>query len=196
VNALTNQQATREAVKTALDNLVAQTTRADTVMVSLSGHGWRTDERTFYFATHEVNRNNIAATALPWREVTERLTQLSQKSKRVIVLLDACHSGSAASNEELVKAILNANAGVMVFASSKGSEVSLENAEWGHGAFTKALLEGISGKAADDNEKSVTLWDFASYVRRRVKQLTEGTQNPQVPFLQDFDTDAAIVQNP
>lgn len=193
VTALVNEQATREAVKTALDSLIARATRDDTVMLLLSGHGWRGDERNFYFATHEVNRNDVANTALPWPEVLSRLTQLSQKSKRVIVLLDACHSGSAATNEELVKAVLGANAGVMVFASSRGSEVSLELPEQGHGAFTKALLEAIDGQAAATGQKGISLLDFEVYVRRRVRQLTEDTQHPQVPFLQDFDTDAPII---
>ena len=196
VTALTNEQATRAAVKAALDKLITQTTRDDTVILLLSGHGWRSDERSFYFATHEVNRNAVANTALPWNDVTDRLIRLSQKGKRVIVLLDACHSGSAATNEELVKAILGANAGVMVLASSKGSEVSLENEDWRHGAFTKALLEAIEGKAVLEGGKSISLFDFESYVRRRVKALTEDQQHPQVPFLQDFDTDAAIVGKP
>jgi WD40 repeat protein len=195
VTSLTNEKATREQVLAALDRLIAQTTRTDTVVVFLSGHGWRSDERTFYFATHEVNRNQVADTALPWRDVVQRLTRLSEKSRRVLVLLDACHSGSATSNEALVQAMLHANAGVMVLASSKGSEVSLEKAELQHGAFTQALLEGLSGRAAAENEASVTLWDFATYVKRRVKELTSGTQNP-VPFLQDFDTDAVVAMRP
>lgn len=61
----------------------------------------------------------------------------------------------------------------MILASSKGSEVSLEDAEWGHGAFTQALIEAIDGKAAGDDGVVTTL-DFLSYVTRRVKQLTEG----------------------
>lgn len=188
---LTNEAATRDAVKAALDELVAKTSRHDTVLVSFSGHGWRSDERTFFFATHEIDTKNITQSALPWRDVVERLTKLSEKSKRVIVLLDACHSGSAANNEELTKAVLSANAGVLIFSSSRGSEVSLENAEWQHGAFTKALLEGA---ASTLEGQGVTLWDWISFTRKRVRELTEDRQHPQVPFLQDFDTDSPIFQ--
>jgi WD40 repeat protein len=193
---LTDEQAHRQSVTAALDRLAARATRADTVVLFFSGHGWRSDTRSFYFATHEVDRTRVAETALSWNEVVRRLQKLSEKTRRVLVLLDACHSGSAATNEELVKAVLTANAGVMVFSSSRGSEVSIESAELGHGAFTQALLEAVNGRAAPLQERSVTLWDFASYVRRRVKELTHGTQNPQVPFLQDFDTDAAICMRP
>jgi hypothetical protein len=192
-SAVTNEGATREGVQRALDDLIRKTTPKDTVVLLLSGHGWRNDDQSFYFATHEIDRRNPANTSLPWSTIVARLGQLSEKSKRVLVLLDACHSGSAATNEQLVRVVLSANAGVMVFASSKGSEVSLENSDWQHGAFTLALLEAIAGKGSAPNEKNLTLWDFASYVRRRVKELTADQQHPQVPFLQDFDTDAPIV---
>lgn len=192
VQVLTNADATCANVRKALDDLIARSTRTDTVILLFSGHGWRSDERTFYFATHEVSRQDVAGTALPWSDVVEKLTALSQRSRRVIVLLDACHSGSAATNEDLVSAILHGKAGVMVFSSSRGGEVSLESAEWAHGAFTRALLDAAQGKAAP-GEKSVTLWDFVTYVRHRVKELTQGAQNPQVPFLQDFDTDAPLI---
>jgi uncharacterized caspase-like protein len=35
----------------------------------------------------------------------------------------------------------------VTFASSQGRETSEESAAWGHGAFTKALIEGLAGKA-------------------------------------------------
>lgn len=192
VTSLTNEQATRQKVLAALDSLVAQATPVDTVLVFLSGHGMRNGEKTFFFATHEVDPASqaaIAQTALPWAEVLLRLARLSEKSRRVLVLLDACHSGSAATNEDLVTALIHARAGVMVLASSKGSELSREKEALGHGVFTYALLEGIRG--AGTSEATVTIWDFAHYVRRRVKELTGGEQNP-VPFLQDFDLDAPI----
>jgi hypothetical protein len=41
----------------------------------------------------------------------------------------------------------SAENGVVVFASSTGMQLSLERADWGNGAFTKALLEGLEGEA-------------------------------------------------
>lgn len=191
--ALVDEKATSAGIRAGLDSLVSRARKQDTVVVFLSGHGWRSDDRTFYFASHEVSRADIPKTALPWTDVVQRLRQLSEKSKRVVVLLDACHSGSAATNEDLVKALLSANAGVIVFASSKGSEVSLESPELEHGVFTKALLEALEGKAAPAGEKGITVLDFLSYVSRRVKALTTDMQHPHIPFLQDFETDATLV---
>ncbi len=196
IQTLIDEQAMSANVIAALEQLVAQSSRADTVLLSLSGHGWRDAKGVFYFATHEVNRNNVENTALRWDIVVQRLAQLAQKSRRVMVLLDACHSGSAATNDELVKAALGANTGVMFFASSKGSELSLENAEWGNGVFTKAVLEALQGRAKIEKEKSLSTLDFMAFVARRVKTLTGDRQHPNVPYLQDFDTDGAFISNP
>ena len=45
----------------------------------------------------------------------------------------------------------------MTFASSQGREVSLERDDWGNGAFTKALVEGLGeGKAAANGRGEIT----------------------------------------
>ncbi|MEJ0032444.1 MAG: hypothetical protein WDO15_19765 [Bacteroidota bacterium] len=41
--------------------------------------------------------------------------------------------------------------GVVIMAASTGKESSLESPEWGHGAFTLALLEGLGEGKADVN---------------------------------------------
>ncbi len=61
--------------------------------------------------------------------------------------------------------------------------MSLERPEWGHGAFTKALLEGFGtqkGKlmADYDQDRLVTVKEIDLYVTKRVKQLTGGKQKP------------------
>ena len=187
---LTNQQATHQRVLDALDTLAGQVTRADTAVVVFSGHGWRSPDKSFYFATHEIDPSmdeSIARTALQWSEVTEKLSRLSERSKHVVVLLDACHSGAqdeqTATTDDLIKALDHANAGVLVFGSSCQSERTWESAEWGHGAFTKAVLEAIDGKAG--NAGSITLGDFSDYVDRRVSELTQDQQHP-FPFVLDF----------
>lgn len=194
--ALTNEQATRANVRTALDKMVGECGKTDTVWLLLSGHGWRKNEHDFYFATSEVDRKDIEHTALPWNDVLERLKALSEKSRRVLVLLDACHSGSAASSDELVRALISGNAGVIVLASSGGSELSLELPAQRHGAFTQAVLEAIGGAAAPKNKKEVSLRKFISYVQDRVEDLTENAQHPHVPFMQDFDSNSAFVSKP
>ena len=70
-----------------------------------------------------------------------------------IILLDACHSGQsgydlleyasvkAVNLNNVIEELLNREPGVTVMTSSSGREYSYENPAWGHGAFTKAILE-------------------------------------------------------
>ena len=63
----------------------------------------------------------------------------------------------------------------VVLASSQGSESSFEKEEWGHGAFTLALLEGLQGKA-DPASPQVLFSDLYAYVVRRVREMMGTTQ--------------------
>jgi uncharacterized caspase-like protein len=108
---------------------------------------------------------------------------------QVLLLVDTCHAGNIAGpwkqqalidpDQFLRNAALN---NVIVMASSSGQQVSLERADWGHGAFTKALLEGLQGNAADANG-IVDLALLQRYVRQRVRTLTDGLQEPRIPRL-------------
>ena len=68
--------------------------------------------------------------------------------------------------------------GIVVFASSTGTQLSLEKDEWNNGAFAKALVEGMRGAAARPGLPVISISDLASYVTRRVGELTSGNQTP------------------
>jgi uncharacterized caspase-like protein len=55
----------------------------------------------------------------------------------------------------------------------------MERKEWGHGAFTKALLEGLETAAADFSRDGIIyLHELDTYITDRVKILTNGKQHP------------------
>lgn len=84
--------------------------------------------------------------------------------------------------ERLVERLMK-KSGVTVFCSSTGEEVSFEREDWGHGAFTLALLEGLKGEADRLPQDSyVTLAELQAFVSSRVSKLTEGRQNPRIPL--------------
>ena len=68
--------------------------------------------------------------------------------------------------------------GVVTFASSQGRETSEESAAWGHGAFTKALIEGLAGKADLLRDGTITVSEFDAFIANRMKALTDGRQHP------------------
>ena len=112
---------------------------------------------------------------------------------RVLVLLDACHSGAttmdgtaiAVDTDALRTGLAAAN--VTVLTSSKGSETSEERESWQHGAFTKALLDSFNDPAADINRNGlISTTGLATYLNRRVPTLTDGKQTPGMEVR--FDT--------
>jgi WD40 repeat protein len=201
---LTDAQATAAGVRGALFKLLETATERDTVAVFLSGHGLRLPDGEYYFATHEIDPASaarVSETALRWTALETALEGL--KARRVLLFLDACHSGGVfpglqASNERLAEALAK-RAGVLVFASSRGGEYSYELEAEKHGAFTAALLEALGqGKAnleiAGRRDDVITSAELLAYLSARVPQLTENRQNPTCPLVRDFGDAFPLLQ--
>ena len=102
---------------------------------------------------------------------------------KVILLADTCHSGDIAGARRdivsAIKSITNSGSGSIVFTATTGSGYSYERSSWGHGAFTKAILEGLGKLKADyDNDNTITIKEIDLYITNRVKKLTNGKQKP------------------
>ena len=61
--------------------------------------------------------------------------------------------------------------------SSTGQEVSFEDPQLGHGFFTQALAEGLSGQADSNKDGFVYLMELDNYLFERVKQLSNDHQH-------------------
>ena len=99
------------------------------------------------------------------------------KASRVVILLDVCHAGSFADSNlailEQAKKDLSDREGLVVISAvgPDGSALELPK-EFGHGAFTQALLDTIPKSGfpwRDANE-------FFPAVQSRVLELTQGMQ--------------------
>jgi len=111
--------------------------------------------------------------------------------------VDTCHSGGAGGKARgigtdivsIVNELSSAENGAIVFAASTGKEFALEDEKWGHGAFTKALLEGLGGKADLKGDGRITITSLDYFLSERVKELTNGSQHPTTtkpPSVPDF----------
>lgn len=115
---------------------------------------------------------------------------LNSLAGKAIFFVDSCHSGNALdtsktralgnTTDALVNELASAENGVVVFSSSTGKQLLQENPAWGNGAFTKTVVEGLSGKADYSKDKSgkITHKGLDLYVTERVKELTKGQQSP------------------
>lgn len=167
----------------ALEWLQHQATNRDVVVLFLAGHGIR-DSATgmYYFLPSDADLAAVKRTMLSQEDLRATLHSLPGK---VLVFLDTCYAGQMMRQERapldlerFVQDLVSADNGVVVFASSSGKQTAQESADWRNGVFTRAVVEGLSGKAALPGRGTITLSMLDLYVSERVKQLTGGVQTP------------------
>jgi|GEM_PF-934516 len=183
VRTLTDKGATRAAVLRELDLLRSTVTAADVAMVFIAGHGINDRTGTYYFLPHDGQHERLATTAVAQDAIVSGLSRIRGKT---ILFVDTCFAGNALGaltkvgrqTEKLMNDLSASENGVVVFASSTGHEESEEKDEWGNGAFTKALLDGLSGKADFMRAGRVTYAGLNLFVSEEVARLTSGRQRP------------------
>lgn len=154
----------------------------DLLVIFMAGHGFvDPDERRYYFASQDIKADDVLRgvydRAISWAD----FDLLADVPCRKLALLDTCHSGAIQPlRDRDLKAAIRAlqEDVVLTVAASAGHERSEEKPSWGHGAFTKTLLEGLSGSADLSGDGSVTLDELIGYLKSEVPKLTSGRQNP------------------
>ena len=184
VRALTDAQATKGNILDGLEWLQRQVTDKDIAVLFFAGHGINDSTGVFYFLPVDADLEKLKRTAISQSDITSTVATLAGK---VLVFMDACHSGNLMGKVKrrgvvVVSSVINelasAENGAVVFSSATGRQYALENMEWGNGAFTKGVVEGIRGKADYKSTGRITVNMLDLYVSERVKELTKGTADP------------------
>jgi hypothetical protein len=186
VRLLVDQTATRDAIMDGLDWLQKQVTQHDVGMLFVSGHGDNNADMGYVYITHNYSLDSPRKAAVSFKDFNNTLNALAGKA---IFFIDTCHSGNVLGEKKraltksadptgAINELLSSESGVVVFSASTGRQYALENSAWGNGAFTKALVEGLSGKADFRKKGYVTHKMLDYYISDRVKELTDGKQTP------------------
>ncbi|MGE0034178.1 MAG: caspase family protein [Xanthobacteraceae bacterium] len=186
VRLLRDQEVTRDSIAEGLEWLEKEVTSRDVGVVFLAGHGWTDEKNAYWFLPANATPERVRVRGVPQDDIRRTLRNLAGKA---VLFLDTCHAGQAMADTALrrgnvdIDGVINdfvtAENGVVVFASSKGKEVSLERDDWQNGAFTKAVIEGLhEGKANLLDTGKITASMLDVFVAERVKQLTGGRQHP------------------
>jgi len=184
-NLLSNEKATVDNILEALDAL-SEISANDVAVIFMAGHGVKAKDGTFYFLTSSGSFEEPEKAGLSWTLLGHYLAKIKG---RVILLLDACHSGSIVTetvvpNDELAQQFFEGGrGGIMVFSASKGRQYSLESPDvgGGFGIFTFALTQSLGPKAreADTNSDGfVEFMELVDYVSTYVNKETKGEQTP------------------
>jgi len=184
VKVLTDAKATKDDVLDGLEWLKREVTSRDVGILFLAGHGLNDNTGNYYFLPHDGNPEQLLRTGVAQNDIKLALNSIAGKA---LFFIDSCHSGNALGTAKTrgavdVNAVVNelasAENGVIVFAASTGRQFSREAPEWGNGAFTKAVVEGLTGKADFRKTGVISHKALDFYVAERVKELTKGQQSP------------------
>jgi WD40 repeat protein len=190
VKLLAEEEADNASIIDGLTWLGRQVSQGDVGVVFLAGHGVTDPRGNYSYVPYNARLEDVAGVALPTRASSVPASEIRQALRDLVgnalFFFDTCHAGGAAGitfrgapdTNKLINEIAE-SANAIVLASSTSGELSQERADWQHGAFTKALLEGLAG-AADAMPKDgvVTIDELNLYVKERVKELTGGLQHP------------------
>jgi len=191
----TDANASKENILDGLDWIQKQCTSRDLAIIFFSGHGMNDNTGLFYYLPVAADKDRLKSTCLPFSDLKNTLGSIAGK---VIVFADACHSGNIYGDKNFKAPDLNyfinelssSETGAVIFTSSTGKQFSVESSKWKNGAFTKALIEGLSGAADYRKKGAVSVKALDLYIAERVKELTDGAQSPTtiIPHsISDFD---------
>jgi len=171
VKLLTNEEATRGNILACLgdDWLPRKANPDDLVLVYFSTHGSPSamDARGLnYLVAYDTDKEVLYATGIPVQDLS-RMVKDKVHADRVVIIMDACHSGAAQAggNLKIDARSMAESSGQSVICSSLPEEVSWESKEYKNSVFTHHLIKGFSAKGAD-----TTLADTFAYTREQVEK--------------------------
>jgi WD40 repeat protein len=185
---LFNKDATIDKVKEAIDQIKGKAKLSDVLVIYYAGHGVvyipeTSDEGEFYMVLHDVtsmNDKNLVEKGIPSSTFRSWLSEIN--ASKQLVLMDACHSEASFKSNVTRRGLaeqqaiyqLARSSGSVIIAACGSDQTAKEFKDLGHGAFTYALLEALSGKADGGTmDKKITVGEIKAYIEDRVPQLTQ-----------------------
>lgn len=168
VRLMVNEEATRENILGALGEnwLPRIANKDDLVLVYFSTHGSPSamDAKGLnYLVAHNTDKQVLYATGIPVQDLT-RMIKDKVHADRVVVIMDACHSGAAEAGEKLkiTADALSQSSGQSVICSSLPEELSWESRAYPNSVFTHHLIDSLK------NPKT-SISDSFQYTLKHVK---------------------------
>ena len=201
VTPLRNAAASREGILAALDALAASAGESDTVFVFFCGHGEYGDDGDYYLTTYDTrwqSRKVVSGSGVRQEEFIEKLRAI--KAKRLLLVVNACHSGEVAPTlgeveapstgtplpAQTAAALLSTGEGRIIITACRENQLSYV----GNGTltlFTAALVNGLRGSGTSSTRGYLSAFDLYTHVyftiEEAVRQTYGATQEPELTVL-------------
>ena len=176
---LYDEQATRAEIEKAFDQIASQiSSREDTVVVYLAGHG-ENHENTYYFIPQNSLTEDYVQTAISQRLLGEKLAKISEKANNIVIFLDSCHSGvyDVKQQSESISKARESFGEMLMIAAASAQEVAADEyltpdgKSTGHGVFGYAVFIGLKGDAAGRRDKKVTALQMVNFIETQMAEI-------------------------
>ncbi|MBK8503479.1 MAG: caspase family protein [Saprospiraceae bacterium] len=162
------EETTEKNIKRAFLNLTRNNAIKDNdlVVVFISSHGKVAEGNRYVLLPSDYDPQYEELSTIDFSE--DILKKLRSIDGNKLLFIDACHSGSAGSRSfsdgaasKMMNDLIQATAGMEIFASCADNEFSYEDESWGNGAFTKAIIEAFNNETVEIDGKKVNADVFA-----------------------------------
>ena len=164
-----NEQATRKNILGAIEYYIKNVKSRELLIITISAHGTIVNN-DMAIIPYDVEEDNMLGTVLSMFYLINALSQIAKNGGKILLLLDACHTGAIPFDIAKYSGILASQGGISSINSTGANEFAYETDFDGElqGAFTKYLIEGLEGNADCDNLGIITLRDLYDYTYQKV----------------------------
>ncbi|HRE48849.1 MAG TPA: caspase family protein, partial [Aggregatilineales bacterium] len=194
-------------VRRAIINLFKDKTYEDYLLLYYSGHGFKPGGRLFYAVTDsepEYPEDSAIADA----ELKEAIR--ASNSKRIVVILDCCHSGAALKSGamaagdaalDLTENLDHIGFGRVFMTASGATQQAWEFDQPGdsspYSVFSRFLLEGLAEGAADtDDDTNIYTRELYDFIHHRIKESFPALNMTPGYSFGEGTSDLLIARNP
>jgi tetratricopeptide (TPR) repeat protein len=188
---LTEGGATMASIQSALQWLLQHSKKGDQAIIYFAGHGdveTKEEEEKGYLLAYDTPKNNYRLNAIDLHYLNHNIIgKLADQDIKVIVITDACHSGALAGEkiggrEATAAELMKRFSSEIKILSCQPYELSHEGPQWdgGRGVFSYYLINGLKGRADQNRDQQVDLYELEDFLQERVRLATDKTQHPDV----------------
>lgn len=167
---LLDEEATRKNILGNIEWYMKNLKSRDLLIITISSHG-AINNNDFVIAPYDAETENWLGTLLPMYYVMNALSDIANNGSKVLLILDACHTGAINFNAAKYSGIL-LQGGISCINSCGPAEVSKEMVcgkdSEPRGVFTNHIIEGLNGNADFDGLGIITLRNLYDYAYEKV----------------------------
>lgn len=169
---LINRNATKAKILSTLEKVFSIAKKEDRIIFYYSGHGLPG------FLIPSDGLSNDQSTLISFDELKEKLKNCKSSTK--LCFIDSCNANSIKLGTKKIKKKRNKqlDSNIVIMVSSQSYQYSLENNQLKQGVFSYFLINGLKGKADQNQDKTISITELHLYVYTNVKEYTLDAQIP------------------